>query len=141
MTELEISHVSKKCYRLIWDGRGMEAVELYLADYPELTADEKRNILLEAETWLVSYKLALQKKEQHLIRSLIGLAVLTTGIVLYFAIDTQTLATNLFKYGFLVGGAWLTWRGWSAWKGPLEETPYRPPDPEYIFRGFGQKKL
>lgn len=140
MTDLELSHVSKQCYRLVWDGRGLEAVEHHLVDYPQLTADEKRGILMEAETWLISYKLAIQKKEQHLVRGLIGLALLITGIVLYFSIDRQTLATNLFKYGFLVGGAWLAWRGWSAWRGPLEETPYRPPDPEYLFRGFGQKK-
>lgn len=141
MTDLEISHLSKQCYRLIWDGKGLEAVEHRLATETHLPPEVRQEILSNAENWFISYKLQVQKKEGHLIKALIGVALFVFGLILYFSIDTQNIATNIFRYGGLVGGAYLAWRGYQAWRAPLEEKPFRAPDPEYIFRGFGHKKL
>lgn len=140
MTDLEKSHLSKQCYRLIWDGQGLQSVERLLAEHSDVTPDVNKEISAEAELWLISYKLAIQKREQHLIKGLIGLIIFVCGLVLYFSVHSDHIIINLFRYAALFGGAYYAWQGFQAWRSPLEEKPFKAPDPEYIFRGFGQKK-
>lgn len=85
-------------------------------DFPPQTVAFVRKKL---DDYIVAYQLGLEAKHKSLNQVFYGILLLVVGFSVFLYVQSNNLSSYSLRYGLLLVGAWVAWKGYAKWKQPV----------------------